>query len=600
MSAGAILDSFHTTSTPLSQPRAEADSSSITTPAETFSDMAFRRLSRRPVVTERMRVEVLASQFAGSFLINDAISMDMSPASNNIRRLRGEQHEALPLSRPRSSPEPKVSKEIIKREKKGRSWAGTFLPKIGRNRSSNEASETVLTTPTKVRRFAPMDDSALGDVNFDEDNTLTIRNPKYLIPKQARTDFLTWEPRQPRSFQLLDDGSEVIDLDAALAASAHTPGSSEDGDSGSQSGFSSAKRRMHSGGVSGGFTGPGMHYHRRAESAPEMAPVDYITFGLRNLGGNTAMADVFEEEEEDEDPAKAVDKKGLSEQAAQDEELRGLGVQIVDAAVGESPKPQRGLMKEQVGPVDVSQGPINNKGEVEALVNTSATTAIQGDAEPVEIVDPTEEPRFSVVTKSSDGSTITPSLATEPLRSGSLSAPMEYAIPRSIQYAEMPQTPSSMSSPDFAHSSFDVPRLHTATSSITDRTTWSGSRAGGVGQSSTYSSEDVPSLTSSASTMISSYPPRISSTSVGTRSSGERAMSFSAAQPPRTRPSSAGKRASLASLSRIMGSSHSEKSKLSIESRAGSDDTEKTAKKKGRRISRLMKFWKPKEKPEKS
>lgn len=600
MSAGAILDSFQTTSTSLSQARAEADSPSATTPAGTFSEMAFRRLSRRPVVTERMRVDELASQFAGGFLGNDAISMDMSPATNNIRRLRGEQDDALPISRPRSSPEPKASKEITKRQKKGRSWADTFLPRMGRSRSSNDASEPVLTTPTKVRHLAPMDDSALGDVNFDEDNTLTIRNPKYLVPRQARTDFSTWEPRQPSSFQPLDDGSAVIDLDAALAAPAHTPGSSEEGDSGSQSGFSSAKRRMHSGGVSGGFTGPGMHYHRRAESAPEMAPVDYLTFGLRNSGSNTAMADVFEEEEEDEDHAKAVDKRRSSEQAAQDEELKGLGVQIVDTEVGESPKPRKVLTEEQVGPMDVSQCPSNDKKEVEALVNTSAATVTQADAEPVEIVDPTEEPRFSVVTKSSDGSTITPSLINEPLRSGSLPAPMEYAIPRSIQYAEMPQTPSSVSSPDFAHSSFDVPRLHTATSSITDRTTWSGSRAGGAGHGSTYSSEDVPSLTSSASTMISSYPPRISSTSVGTRSSGERAMSFSAAQLPRTRPSSAGKRASLASLSRIMGSSHSEKSKLSIESRAGSDDTEKTAKKKGHRISRLMKFWKPKEKPEKS
>ena len=599
-SAGAILDSFHITSTPQSQPRAEVDCSSAMTPAGLFSDMAFRRLSRRPVVTERMRVDVLASQFAGTFSGNEASSMDMSPASNNIHRLRGEQNEALPWSRPRSSPESKSSKEITKRQKKGRSWADTFLPKMGRIRSSNDASENLLITPSKARHLAPMDDSTLEDVNFDEDNTLTIRNPKYLVPRQARTDFSTWEPPNSISYQPLDDGSAVIDLDAALAAPAHTPGSSEDGESGSQSGFSSAKRRMHSGGVSGGFTGPGMHYHRRAESAPEMAPVDYMTFGLLNSGSNTAMADVFEEEEEDEDPAKAVNKMDGPEQAAQDEELKGLGVQIVDVEVEESSMPRRGLTKEQVGLMGVSQGLANNKGEVEWLVNTSPTTAIQVDAESVEIVDPTEEPRFSVVTKSSDGSTITPSLTNEPLRSGSLSASVGYAIPPSTQYAEMPQTPSSASSPDFAHSSFDVPRLHTATSSITDRTTWSGSRAGGAGQGSTYSSEDVPSLTSSASTMISSYPPRISSTSVGTRSSGERAMSFSATQSSRARPSSAGKRASLASLSRIMGSSHSEKSKLSIESRAGSDDTEKTAKKKGHRISRLMKFWKPKEKPEKS
>lgn len=599
LSAGAILDSFGATSASRTHTRAEAESSSATN-SPTFSDLAFRRLSRKPIVTEKARVDELASQFAGTFSNSDAISMNASAASNNIRRLRGQQNEALPMSRPRSSPEPKVSKQVSKRERRGRSWADSILPKKGRSRSSNDASENVVTTPTRLRDFAPMDELSLDDVNFDEDNTLTIRNPRYLTPRPARIDFSDWEPRKPSSFQPLDDSSHVIDLDAALAAPVHTPGSSEDGDHASQSGFSSAKRRMHSGGVMGGFSGVGMHYHRRAESAPEMAPVDYMTFGLHHLGSNSSMADVFEEEEEDEDSAMTVAKKEGPERAVQDEELIGLGVKIVDAQAEEGPRTRRGLMRDGVGPKDFRQGLANDGPEVKVPINTTTTTITQGDAAPVEIVDPNEEPRFSVVTKSSDGSTVTPTPTDEPLRSGSLSASMDYALPRSIQYAEMPQTPSSVSSPDFAHSSFDVPRLHTATSSITDRTTWSGSRVGGVGQGSTYSSEDVPSLTSSASTMISSYPPRVSTTSVGTRSSGERAMSFLAAQTPRSRPSTASKRNSLASLSRIMGSSHSERSKLSIESRAGSDETDKAVKKKGHRISRLMKFWKPKDKLENS
>lgn len=597
MSAGALLDSFEAARAPLTQAGASVVASAATTPPGISDDSATPRPNRRPIVTEAMRVNELASQFAGLFDSTDAVSMDLSPASDNIRRLRGEQSEALPMGRPRSSPEPKVSKQITKREKKGRSWADTFLPKKGRSRSSNGASDNVVTTPTKLRDFAPMDEFSLENINFDEDNTFTIRDPTYLTPRPAKTDFSTWEPRKPSTFRPLDEPSTVIDLDAALAAPVHTPSSSEDGDHGSQSGFSSAKRRMHSGGALGGFSGPGMHYHRRAESAPEMAPVDYMTFSLRHLGSKNSMADVFEEDEEDEVPAKAAERKGDLDQGAPDKGLRGLGVQIIDSEVGESPKLGRGL---QVRHGDVSQGPASDNGGAQAPVNSTTTTVIQGGAAPVDIVDSSEEPRFSVVTKSSDGSTITPTVPDEPLRSGSLSASMDFALPRSIQYAEMPPTPSSVSSPDFAHSSFEAPRLHTANSSITDRTTWSGSRAGGLGHGSTYSSEDVPSLTSSASTVISSYPPRISSTSVGTRSSGERAMSFSAAQTPETRPSSAYKRASLASLSRIMGSSYGEKSKLSIESRAGSDETDKTAKNKKSRMSRLMSFLKPKDKPEKS
>ena len=34
------------------------------------------------------------------------------------------------------------------------------------------------------------------------------------------------------------------------------------------------RRRMHTSGVTGGFAGLGMHYHRRAESAPELDAID--------------------------------------------------------------------------------------------------------------------------------------------------------------------------------------------------------------------------------------------------------------------------------------------------------------------------------------
>jgi len=306
---------------------------------------------------------------------------------------------------------------------------------------------------------------------------------------------------------------------------------------------------------------------------------------LRHLNSKNSMADVFEEDEEDEAVARAGEAK------SKNDELQGLGVQIVDAENGSSRVLWRGSPKDQGRSVNV-QSPVIDQ---EVQTPSSATNNSPDIATAMDIVDPSDEPRFSVTTKSSDESTITPKLTIESERRHSLPISSCYNSPRLSQYLETPGTPSSISSPDFAHTSFDVPRLHTATSSITDRTTWSGSRAGGAGQGSTYSTEDVPSLTSSASTMISSYPPRLSS-GAATQSSGERSASFSGAVPPRTRPVSAGKRASLASLSRLVSSSYGERSKLSTEYRAQSDEADKADKKKGNRISRLMRFWKSKEK----
>ncbi|KAK0512918.1 hypothetical protein JMJ35_004935 [Cladonia borealis] len=99
--------------------------------------------------------------------------------------------------------------------------------------------------------------------------------------------------------------------------------------------------------------------------------------------------------------------------------------------------------------------------------------------------------------------------------------------------------------------------------------------------------DDVPSLRSSAST-TSARQPRVSS-STNTFSSAERSSSLSAAIPTRTRPVSAGKRASLAGLSRLVGSSYN-RSKLNIEMSAPPDSDEPIEKKKGHLISRLMKF----------
>ena len=597
-SAGAIMDSNCSIPTPTNGAEAvEGPSTATTLPGVLTSDM-MAGSCRRAGRTDKALVNDLAAQFSGEFPGHGTRLEASMQIQNNIRRLRCEPDavESLHINRPRSSLEPKVSK----RQKKVKSWAGAILSRKTRSRSSNDEIDTQENDLSVVgSTFEPSDDPSLMEIDFDNDPTCIIRNTRYINPNPVITDPPKWGTANMKPYVDDDPQSPVIDLDAALAAPLNTPGSSEDGDHNLQGGFSSAKRRMHSSGAVGGFMGPGMHYHRRAESAPEMASVDYVSFGLHHLASNSSMADVFEEDEEDDAVGRATQGEAVLRHVANNRELHGLGVQIVDFDGGESGSTQLNISDEyaETSNAVVQQADVNDvKNESKVLDKTSVNGINQYDTVPVEIAEASEEPRFSVVTKSSDDSNITATLPDDQLNCRPVTAPTEYSFARTSQPFEMPDTPSSFSSPGFADTSFDVPRLHTATSSITDKTTWSGSRAGGVGQGSIYSAEDVPSLTSSASTVISSYPPR-HSTGAGTQSSGERSMSFSEAVPRRTRPVSAGgKRSSLASLSRLVGSSYGEKSKLSIESRAQQDDADKPDKKKGNRISRLMRFWKSKEK----
>ena len=493
-----------------------------------------------------------------------------------------------PCARPRSSPEPKITK----RQRKTRSW-GSLLSKKAKAHSFGDTIETRPSPSSPLREFAPSDESTIDDSITDE-AARGMYDRSESQTQQPRIDFSNWKPRElASSYRSNNDETEpdgsILDLDAAFASPTSTnSGTGFD----PSSGFSSAKRRMHSGGNTGAFVGPGMHYHRRAESAPEMAPVDYSSFGIHRLGSNPAMADVFEEDEEDDTAEKQGNTQTKSKAIANRTDLQGLGVQIMDFDDSQN----RQLRRRPQIPLSRPEGtPSSESTALERSGNNLGNEVGVGDGTVVEIVDSTEEPRFSVVTKSSDESTITPTLSDDALSSGQLPNPMDFAFPAPNLHFETPETISSVSSPDMINTSFDVPRLNTATSSITDRTNWSSPRPGERGHNSTYSTEDVPSLTSSASTMISGHPSRFSS-SAETRSSAERSFSVSGAVPPRTRPVSAYKRSSLASLSRLVGSSYGEKSKLSIASTAQSDEVEKKDKKKGNRISRLMRFWKSKEK----
>ena len=201
--------------------------------------------------------------------------------------------------------------------------------------------------------------------------------------------------------------------------------------------------------------------------------------------------------------------------------------------------------------------------------------------------------RDPVITKSSDESTITPTLSHDPLEARPASEHLDFTIPAPpLTYNAKPETPSAVSSPDFLRSSSKVPRMYTASSSITNRATLNSSPAGDYSLTLHSSFDDVPSLIDSAST---SWPSQIYS-STNTFPPTDRSDLFSTQIPTLTRLVSPGKRDSLVSLTRLVSGGSYNRSKLNIEERIQPDTPEKTETKKGNRISPLMKFWESKEK----
>jgi hypothetical protein len=213
-------------------------------------------------------------------------------------------------------------------------------------------------------------------------------------------------------------------------------------------------------------------------------------------------------------------------------------------------------------------------------------------AEPFEVVEDYEEPRTSSLTHSSE-STVTPQPTSDEAKEHQ--PVMNLSLPLPQQSLMTPDTvTSSFSTPDYRSSqvSFDTPRVGTASSSVTDYPVMPSPRFGEPGPELRVSVDDVPSLTSSRSTMTSAMQNPYALPSPR-RPSDRSASLYSDPSDLEIRRR---KRSSIASLSRLINSSsYAEKSKLSIEQRPQSSYLEQPKdKKKNKRLSKLM-FWKSKD-----
>lgn len=500
-----------------------------------------------------------------------------------------------------------------KKQKKMRSWADAIFPLKGKRHYSKKSvvSRKSPTPPPSLRR-TNSDLASLCDVNFDDDNTVIIHTPNNLSPPkpafpnlQTSVDSAFDNSWKPKSFyeQRLENEtfSPVIDLDAALGPF-NTPEMSCDRVAGSA--FSIATRRMYSGGRRGEFIGPEMRYHRRAESAPEMPPFDRSALGNTRLNGNPtiANADVFYEEEED--AFLASNNPSISDgESADNLSVRAHDQRdpssVVDSTMGiQAGRVLRGLAGTGLGiqtriPDPPRSPKISSKADTkicgvipEHHPQKQAFPVTEAFCQPKKSIEIVESDEWSQIFNDPT-SNASPHFTPVDIRPCSSPGDFAYTGPHLPLSIDVPSSPA-FPSPDLSNISFDAPRSATA-SSMTDQTTFN----------STYhdpihgSSEDVPSLTSSASTMTNNKP-RFSGTFYD-QSSGERSASFSNQVLRRHGHSNTTKRSSLVSLSRLVGVSHGEKSKLSYEEKPPGEAAE-NSKKKGNRLSRLMHFWKTKDK----
>ncbi|KAF2792332.1 hypothetical protein K505DRAFT_307783 [Melanomma pulvis-pyrius CBS 109.77] len=457
-----------------------------------------------------------------------------------------------------------TSRKSNRKPRKVKSWANSIIPRKGKH--GKKPKSRAPTPPTEsAQDFEDTDESDDQDfeANFDVDNTVIIVSPtESSIPaRKVDTDIASWKPRELKRVNS-DTMSPAIDLDAALG-----PFNTPDGSAPrSQRGFAAHRRAMHSaGGV--------LQSHRRTESAPELVPFE---FRASAAATTSTMADVFEEDEPEEDTleSNSMSKSPRISAEEPEEEIEDPKIQVVEA---EGSQHGTGI----------------NWNFTDGLLlrrNDNARKQESSEAlSPLEVPQPV--PSGNGSKQSLDVSPMSAEQTKEP------EALMNMSLPLPQQSLMTPDTfTSSFSSPDFRSSqtSFDTPRLGTASSSLTDYRAMSSPHFGEPGPELRISVDDVPSLTSSRSTMTSAMHnafPVMSSRRPSDRSASLCSVPGDLDQRRR-------KRSSIASLSRLInGSSFGEKSKLSIEQRPQSEHLEPTrdSKKKHKRLSKLMQFWKPKE-----
>ncbi|KAI4867901.1 hypothetical protein F4820DRAFT_181363 [Hypoxylon rubiginosum] len=480
-----------------------------------------------------------------------------------------------------------------KKQKKVRSWAGSILTRKSKSRSQKAKSK-------RRRSQTPPLQQALMTESVD-DNLLEASEapiaPTVMItgPTQSPAELATAEPGREHDD---DFPYPMIDLDAALGPF-NTPLSRDPQWDEAQRAGVAPKRQLHSAAGLRGFSGPGMHYHRRAESAPEMPPFEAVRFGIHRFGSSSTMADVFEEDEEDEDRGSAKTSSDASNSDGAEGSADDSSSSSSDEDAASTPTQEHEPIKAGSSDTQQAVASVKRKGSGSSLEmqrpgsRMRTENGTNGLCEEVIIEEPgyvTSGHQIILPGTSEAPDSAMPSPRTimdsevDPLDVNGAMAPTSTVVPT---------TPYSMSySPSFpsprSPMSYDAHRISTTPSSVTDENNYHSLLMGEPGPELVRISVEVPSLTSSNSTMT-----RESSFIPGVR---PRNMPFHDQRPASFTSTAFGRRrSSLVSLSRLISTAHGgERSKLSMEVPCDTEPEKKTKMSKSKRLSRMMQFWKPK------
>lgn len=452
-------------------------------------------------------------------------------------------------------------KKKSKRRKMVKGWAGSILPRKPKDKRSKYAVR-----PPTPPASAPLPDE-------DEDEIMEIES----MPVPSMPTVTVTESPSPRETQQPEDvSSPMIDLDAALGPFNTPLPHNPEWEAAQRAAGTAGRRRLHSAQGMRGFSGPGMHYHRRAESAPDLPPFDVGASSIHRFGSSSTMADVFEEDEEEDEGGRGRERH-CRRDASSEQDSDG---DTTPPAVAPEPvkEPVRSIRRKSSGLSD------KDHSSIQSIRAQRSRTSLH---ENVIVEEPTVQFRGNAFA----GSDVSPKMSPRRASGNRDLPPFELGPPHAPYTTSTPISPHSTSFASSPRSpmSADTQRLSTAPSSVHEETSFQSLLMGEPGPEVRLSVDyDIPSLTSSNSTMTrdSTFPPHARMSQPTLRE--PRPLSVSSAAFGR-------RRSSLASLSRLISSSHGERSKLSMEVTLDNEAENRKPRSKTKRLGRLVQFWKPKD-----
>ncbi|KAI1431664.1 hypothetical protein GGR50DRAFT_678426 [Xylaria sp. CBS 124048] len=477
-----------------------------------------------------------------------------------------------------------------KRQRKVKSWAGSILTRKSKSRVQKSKAGRRSQTPPAPR--FPENEDMDNEHSENADRLSRAALGSNLI-QPVLSNSGTNKRRPTRAEDEMP--YPMIDLDAALGPF-NTPTRDPQWDEAQRSG-ATPKRQLHSAAGMRGFSGPGMHYHRRTESAPEMPPFEGGRLNNHRFGSSLIMADVFEEDEED-DSGDYTGESALEDSTSESQDATTCdedeGRDMDDA----SSTPTQEYNVELVPPkADVptlpfvkkegclslelpAPGKLQNEDCPRSFQNEVIAEEQSSDFAAREIMlttapDPSGQEAHSHRRDVNQTESIPPD-ATSIILSGSLAIPNSpYSVTQSSSFPS-PHSPMS----------YDAHRISTPPASATDED-FRSLLMGEPGPEVVRLSFEVPSLTSTNSITTRESNFMTSGPARNTPFYEQRPASF-------TTTAFGRRRSSLASLSRLISSAHGERSKLSMEVPCDIEEEKKSKPSRSKRLSKMIQFWKPK------